>query len=129
MRLGNRDASQRALVGVFNLSLRQGPIGNAVDQAKLLLHRQSDDPSQRDALLLQIVLRLNQHGLLGLQLHPCAQGVDIRHQSCRLLIHRQLVQRLRCFQFSLGCSHTGLVGDGEQIIRPYGQHHRIPSVS
>ena len=103
-------------------------VGHAIHQAKLLLHRQTDHTAKRDALLLQIVLRLDERLLLRLQLHPRAQSVDLRRQPGVLLIERQLIQRLSGCHLGLHRGYARLVGDGQQIIGADGEHDGIAGV-
>ena len=99
------------------LHLRKRMVGNAIHQAELLPYRESNHARQSNALLFQLVPRLDERLLLSCNCTR-ARRVSILGASPAVSWPTPTVERLSGFQFRLRDLHPRFVGDGKQVVGP-----------
>ncbi len=107
--------------------INHGVVNGAVE---FLPGSQTDHPAQGQLLDGEVVPRLDQLLLPGLELDLGAQGVDLRRSAGSHLVCGLIVERLACLDLRFCGFNAGCVGDGSQITvapRPAQPDRERPS--
>ena len=113
-------------LGLVERKLGKLRVGSLVGQRQLLIRGQADQPVQRNLVLGEGVLRVDDRLLLRLQLHPCAQHIEVRAHA-RIVRGRRLLQHYLVGLFQrLRILNLRGIGQRQQILRAHLQYHRCP---
>ena len=104
---------------------RQFGIWGLIRQDVILGERKTDQSRHGQFIFGQVILQRSQPGLLGLQLHLCAEGIERRGEPGLELILSALKERGSGIHFGAGFLYAGLVGDNLEVTRRDEQHHGV----
>ena len=90
------------------------------------MHRKSEHAQQRNALLGEIVVGLDQILTADLQFDAGPQGIDVRVEAGSFAVLGQLLQGLGGLQLGSGGINLAFRGDHQQITGSHGQGYGLP---